>query len=77
MHRKIERRDHCARPARPLTDECRIRTIFHNHIAEIFFSIGKREVELCHDGRHLKASLAEGLPCLLGNQCGEGFCGEG
>ena len=77
VNRKIEGRDHRSRPARALTNEGRIRTIPHNHIAEIFFSIGKSEVELRHDGRHLKPGLAKRLPGLPRNTCSEGLRGEG
>ena len=58
MHRKIEGRDHCCRPARALPNEGRIRTVPHNHIAKIFFSIGQCEVKFRHNGRHFKPGLA-------------------
>ena len=77
MHRKIEGCNHCGRPARALTDECGIRTIPHNHIAQIFLSVSKSEVELRHDGRHFKPRFAQGLSGFPRDQRGEGLCGEG
>ena len=76
MHGKIERSDHRCRPARALPNESRIRTILHDHIADIFFSIGKCQVKFRHNGCHLKPSLAERLPSLPRNQCGKGLRGE-